>query len=359
MQNIKNREIWVDNVKLTACIFVALGHFFQSMIPVNIISENNLYLWFNQTIYYFHVPLFFICSGYLYQKYNTINNFKSYKNNTFKKTLALGIPYFTFSIATWILKMIFSGSVNNKNNCGLLDTLFIHPTSAYWYLYALFFIFLITPTLKNKKSATIALTIAMLFKISTTFFNGFGVSPIDYILRNEIWFVIGMCLSVYGTQKLSEKIKYSTLVFTITIFIISSIIISHFKINNNMLSFVLGLIACFTIISFNIIKFRNNQQGKILGFLTKYTMPIYLMHTLFAAALRSLLFKLNIQTPIIHIILGIAISFIGPIVAAMIMKKQNVLNFSFILQNLLKLKIQNNRLVRMSVNNKTLILKQL
>ena len=126
-----------------------------------------------------------------------------------------------------------------------------------------------------------------------------------------------------------------------------------------MLSFVLGLIACFTIISFNIIKFRNNQQGKILGFLTKYTMPIYLMHTLFAAALRSLLFKLNIQTPIIHIILGIAISFIGPIVAAMIMKKQNVLNFSFILQNLLKLKIQNNRLVRMSVNNKTLILKQL
>ena len=61
----KKRDYWVDNVKVLACILVVLGHFFQSMVKADIIADNSLYQWFNTTIYYFHVPLFFICSGYL------------------------------------------------------------------------------------------------------------------------------------------------------------------------------------------------------------------------------------------------------------------------------------------------------
>jgi fucose 4-O-acetylase-like acetyltransferase len=104
------REIWVDNVKIIACILVVLGHFFQSMTKAQILSETDLYMWFNQTIYYFHVPLFFICSGYLYQKYSKVNSLTAWENNILKKTLALGVPYFVFSICTWCLKTIFSCS---------------------------------------------------------------------------------------------------------------------------------------------------------------------------------------------------------------------------------------------------------
>lgn len=56
-------------------------------------------------------------------------------------------------------------------------------------------------------------------------------------------------------------------------------------------------------------------------------MPIFLMHTLFAAPLRTVLFKLGIQNAVIHVILGIAISFIGPMIAAIIMKKSKWLEF--------------------------------
>ena len=69
---VKTREKWVDDVKVIACILVVLGHFFQSMVKASIMPENDLYKWFNITIYYFHVPLFFICSGYLYQKYSKV-----------------------------------------------------------------------------------------------------------------------------------------------------------------------------------------------------------------------------------------------------------------------------------------------
>ena len=76
---VRTREKWVDDVKVIACILVVLGYFFQSMTKANILPENDLYKWFNTTIYYFHVPLFFICSGYLYQKYSKVNDFKSWK----------------------------------------------------------------------------------------------------------------------------------------------------------------------------------------------------------------------------------------------------------------------------------------
>ena len=55
---IRKREKWVDDVKVIACTLVVLGHFFQSMTKANILPGNDLYKWFNITIYYFHVPLF-------------------------------------------------------------------------------------------------------------------------------------------------------------------------------------------------------------------------------------------------------------------------------------------------------------
>ena len=142
---------------------VVLGHFFRSMTQANVLSANDLYQWFNQTIYYFHVPLFFICSGYLYQKLSVVNDVHSWGRNVLKKLLVLGIPYFTFSLVTWVLKTLFSSSVNNEIG-GLGDTLFLHPTSPYWYLYALFFLFLITPTFYNRSMAMIGLIIALAFK---------------------------------------------------------------------------------------------------------------------------------------------------------------------------------------------------
>ncbi len=160
---VKTREKWVDDIKVIACILVVLGHFFQSMTKASIMPENDLYKWFNTTIYYFHVPLFFICSGYLYQKYSKVNSLGRWRRNVAKKMLALGVPYATFTTATWVLKKVFSSSVNDQIG-GLGDTLFLHPTAPYWYLYALFFIFLVTPTFNSVKVAAAGLVVALTAK---------------------------------------------------------------------------------------------------------------------------------------------------------------------------------------------------
>ena len=318
---VRTREKWVDDVKVIACILVVLGHFFQSMTKANILPENDLYGWFNTTIYYFHVPLFFICSGYLYQKYSKVNSVGSWCKNVAKKALALGIPYATFTTATWVLKKVFSSSVNDQIG-SLGDTLLVHPTAPYWYLYALFFIFLVTSTFSSVKSAAVGLIVALAAKVLILTGRGYSVYAVSTVLSNEIWFVIGMSICSFNVQLKGRKIQGT--IFGL-LFVILSIVVYTAKISGSAISFAIGLLACVAVIM--MVAGFEEKFGRGMKLLAKYTMPIFLMHTLFAAPLRSILMKIGIENAVIHVVLGLVISFAGPIIAAWIMKKTKWLEF--------------------------------
>lgn len=318
---VRTREKWVDDVKVIACILVVLGHFFQSMTKANILPENDLYKWFNTTIYYFHVPLFFICSGYLYQKYSRVNDFKSWKRNVAKKAMALGVPYLTFSTATWVLKTVFSGSVNDQIG-GLWDTLLLHPASPYWYLYALFFIFLVTPTFSTTKMAVAGLAVAAVAKVYILRGGDTGIYAVSTVLINEIWFMLGMSICVFDVQIRGKKLQGTVIGL---LFLGLSVAVYMADTQNSAMSFVLGLLACAAVIL--LAAGFEERYGKMMGFLAKYTMPIFLMHTLFAAPTRAALLKVGVTNAAVHVALGLGIGFVGPIVAAWIMKKTKWLEF--------------------------------
>lgn len=109
------------------------------------------------------------------------------------------------------------------------------------------------------------------------------------------------------------------------LFIILSILIYKAGISGGLTSFVMGLLACVAVIL--IVVGFEEKFGRGMDFLAKYTMPIFLMHTLFAAPLRSVLLKMGITNAEVHIVLGLSISFAGPIIAVWIMKKTKWLVF--------------------------------
>lgn len=87
----------------------------------------------------------------------------------------------------------------------------------------------------------------------------------------------------------------------------------------------MGLLACVAVIM--MVAGFEEKLGRGMEFIAKYTMPIFLMHTLFAAPMRSVLLKLGITNAVAHIVLGVGISFAGPIIAAWIIKKTKWLEF--------------------------------
>lgn len=321
----KTRETWIDFVKIYACILVVLGHFFASMIDADIILTSTQFKWFNQTIYYFHVPLFFICSGFLYQNYHCVRSFSQWRINVLKKLLDLGIPYFVFSIATYLLKFAFSGFVNKKVD-DFLPTLFLHPLSPYWYLYALLIIFFVTFTISNKKEAMLFLVIALIMKI-VSFFIDVDIVLIKYLLENEIWFVIGMLFSVYDIPKILKKINFPICCIIGCLFIALTVVVYLLNYDYKAIDFLMGVLGCLSTLMFFIkVDERLSKVKWILNFI-KYSLPIFLMHTIFAAGFRSILVKIGVFNPFIHIAVGLTVSFVGPIIAAIVMSRLSFLEF--------------------------------
>lgn len=266
---IRKREKWVDDVKVIACILVVLGHFFQSMTKADILPIGHLYKWFNSTIYYFHVPLFFICSGYLYQKYNKVNSVECWLRNMAKKALALGVPYVTFTTATWVLKTVFSRNINDQIG-SFCDTLFLHPTAPYWYLYVLFFIFLVTPTFCGIKMAAAGLLVALVAKLLILTGGRYSIYAVSTVLSNEIWFVLGMSICAFDVQLKSKKIFG---IACCLLFVILSVIVYVLNVHVSAVSFVLGLIACTAVIL--LVVSYEEKISRVLDFLAKYTIPIF------------------------------------------------------------------------------------
>ena len=139
-------------MKLFACLLVVVGHLYMSMEAGGWIPGNAFYYCFPiQTVYTFHVPLFFVCSGYLYQRKKVEHSFRLHLQNIKMKFINLGVPYFVFSLVTLILKNVFSDTVNNQAP-PIIRTLFVEPIAPYWYLYTLFFIFCVIPRQRKKEN---------------------------------------------------------------------------------------------------------------------------------------------------------------------------------------------------------------
>lgn len=142
------------------------------------------------------------------------------------------------------------------------------------------------------------------------------------VLANEIWFVLGMSVCAFNLQLKGKKRQGAIIGI---LFLGLSVAVYMVNIHNSAVSFALGSMACAAVILLAI-DFEE-KSGKVMSFLAKYTMPIFLMHTLFAAPLRSVLLKIGISNAVLHVLLGLGISFVGPIIAAWVMKKTKWLEF--------------------------------
>ncbi len=325
---VKTRYYFIDNLKIASCILVVLGHFFMSMTASDIMPVSSVYNIVMQAVYTFHVPLFFVCSGFLYQKSNRVHGFKPYLKNISNKLLNLGVPYFTFTIATYVIKLFFEDSVTTQN-ADFFQTLFVNPSAPYWYLYALFIFFLIIPCVNSKKQAWILFAVSVVFKIiyNICYIKMF-VPPyiITSILGRMIWFAGGMLLSFYMDKVSSMRFFRPFSFALIAAGTVLSVAFFRQTSNSEVIKTVIGILftagSVFASVAFEIPKTRNLSKK-----LTPYFMPVFLMHTIFAAGVRIVLIHLGMDNIFMHLILGIPAGFLIPAAVYKVCEKLPVFMF--------------------------------
>ena len=315
------RETWVDVAKVLSCVLVALGHFYQSMVKANILDSTTVYIWFNRTIYYFHVPLFFLCSGYLYQQGKPVKTVDDWKRNVLKTLVTLGIPFVVFTSASWLLKTVFAGGAIQTGD--LLQELFVKPAAPYWYLYILFFAFLVSPTINNGTAAWVIMGLAMATKGVALFAGNVGIYALDTLFDYWFWFVLGMLLSFVKAPKVLRKHKAAQLfgLVLLILFGAGSVALITRNVNTGIVGFIFGVLGCSAVVILAIGAKFTDSTKKVIRWMSDYTMPVYLMHTIFITVLRNVLLKAGITDAAVHIAAGLVVTFAGPVLVGFILKK--------------------------------------
>lgn len=301
---------------------VVLGHFTQSMVKSGFMTSSLLYDWFQMTIYTFHVPLFFICSGYLYQRYSRVDSLAAWGLNVRKKALALGVPYVFFTCVTLAMKAL-AGDMANVAGGGVVNTLFLNPAAPYWYLYALFFMFLVVPTPATKRGVATVVGMALALKFAWLAFGSIsGPYALRIVCINLIWFAAGMGIAYFG---LVARLSVKTVAVG-ALFLPLSVLVYTCELGD-WAQFIIGVLACLCFISIAVVYGAAWSRPSAFARCANWTMPVFLMHTIFAAGLRVVLLKLGVASAALHIPLGLIVGFVGPVLAMLIMERLKPLDF--------------------------------
>ena len=321
----KKRESWIDYTKLFACLLIVIGHLLQGLNKANITWNENFYYYIDKFIYIFHMPLFMCLSGYLYIKYTEINNKKDYVEFIKKKLLNLGIPYVIFYLAYVAINMFFSKSVNSQKGIQDILNILTNPIAPFWFLYVLFFIFLFIPIIeyKAKNKTKILIPIFIIFHIFSIFF-----SVHIYAINNFMYYIFYFYIGILFINNRLDKINSKKIVINIILFFIFSIFycyiyskeIFKYKIMD-LIKFPLSTYGVF--VSIIVFKkfYKKLENNRVCKYISKYTFPIYLMHTTFSAGIRIALLKIGINNFYIQFLFGIIFGVIGPIIVAKLLEK--------------------------------------
>ena len=308
-----SRVVWVDAVKLFACFLVVFGHLYMSMASSGLLRASSP--WYQlpiQTIYTFHVPLFFVCSGFLYQFNKGGSTLEGHLRSLKGKALSLGVPYVVFSTLTLLLKNVFSSEVNNQAT-PFMRTMLFEPIAPYWYLYTLFLLFCLIPRLGNVKSIVKLFVAAFAIKLIYVFCPLCWSFPdlVQKIAACGVWFAFGMLLSddVVRGRILNTNVAVIAAIMALVISF------NNYSVENTNrgLQFLIAALFVYSIITLAVNAKELQKYASFFSNMGRFFMPVYVLHTICAAGIRSILLKLGIDSLCINMIIGLVISIAAPI----------------------------------------------
>ncbi|BAK55826.1 acyltransferase/acetyltransferase [Candidatus Arthromitus sp. SFB-mouse-Japan] len=318
---------------------VVLGHSFPYIKDIN----TPIYNYIHSLIYSFHMPLFFMISGFFANKLFKIKSLKDFKSFILSKFKKLLIPYFIISTLTIPIKLILNKFSERPLVLSetIKDILFFpwnNPIIFFWFIYVLFFMFLFAPVL-IKINKYLVLTILLAMSILTI--DNIEFLAISTILKYYIFFFIGLYIYPvymnYRNKILNINLKqYRNILFILIPLIL---FLLNFNIDYNSLNVfykyltnilfilksLLGIYVSF-IICILLYKFRHIKLvSNTFDTLNKYSFDIYLLSWFPQIFTRILLLQLLNLNYNLVVIISFLIGFSPIIVSKFILRKSNIL----------------------------------
>lgn len=309
------RLAWADIARGIGIVLVVYGHVLRGIHDADIGLNENFFFYSDTFVYGFHMPLFFLLSGLFVSSWES----KPFAAAAGKKIHQLLLPYLIWSLLQGSVMIVLSGATNSSTLTwsGLPANIGWSPIGQFWFLYALFFMFILYYVLNKFLPKPVMLLVGL------AVFAAMPLLELNWIVEkfgsHFVYFLAGACLARYKAI-VPRLFKPAALYASSAAFILVNAL--YLWAANRFYDApgfqYLGLAAAAAGVAFVIALSYRLQAVKGTTWLKSLglsSMSIYLVHILAASGTRIVLDKgLHIGDPAAHIVLGTIMGIAVPLV---------------------------------------------
>lgn len=289
------RVAFIDIAKGLLIILVVFGHAWRAVFNNGILQNAQTYHFVDDWIYAFHMPAFFFLSGLfaLKAKQQPFGHFIG------KKLRTIVYPYFLWSILQSVTQLIMSGSTTRTISVPDILKIPIAPVMQFWFLYALFFVFLFFILMRQLTASPAIFFIwgLLLFVMAKS-----GYIPlllaIIYLTNYFIYFGAGIFFANSVMSDKWSKVDGRYLLGILLVVLLLAGVVPWVKttLAPDIFAWLAPAWASPGVILTLILAFYtqtvSTQATKTLALLGKHSLEIFVMHTICSAGFRIVTSKL-------------------------------------------------------------------
>ena len=313
------RVIWVDTAKGFGIVLVVFGHVLRGLVSANIMTWTPTAQFADAWIYAFHMPLFFFLSGlFLFR-----STFKAWPMLIWDRFRTIAYPYFIWSVVIVVIKTPLGPIVNSPRDLSEIPLILYEPIEQFWFLYVLFLLVIVTGSLmKLGVNVWLNLLFAALLYPGILPIPFFKWVPLDQIRFFAIFLALGTVLGRYGAVEMLLRIPGRLLVLMVALGLAVSSLPAWLDIRHQYpLQFVAAVSGTAAIVALAIL-LDKSRWNAAMQFLGRYTLEIFVAHTIVSAALRIALQRFtDVKSPAIYLLVGTAAGLTIPILLAIALRR--------------------------------------
>ena len=321
---MQKKVTWIEYAKAIGIILVVYGHVARGVYTAGLPIDENLFQIVDRVIYSFHMPLFFFLSGLF-----LITSLKKWgrKNFVLIKASTVAYPYLVWSILQGSIEVY----MNSYTNQGILFsdvlTLFYQPRAQFWFLYALFTIFVFSALLYQSYKDKVIMGIFVFSLIIYIFRHNIPtIYGLNFFTGYFVYFAFGAVCSKWIN---SDFLRSKTALFsTLILFVLGQyLFINYTQFSNDPLHNINQLILVLISIAFIMSLAKNLPETpmSLLLLIGQSSFSIYILHVIFGSGARIILVNIfNISSLPTHLIFGCMGAIFAPLAITIIINKYRI-----------------------------------
>jgi fucose 4-O-acetylase-like acetyltransferase len=315
---------WADTARGIGIILVVYGHVMVGLQASPVSFPNDLYRNCFQWIWSFHMHLFFFLAGFF--AYKSLEK-TTHREFIIRKFHTIAYPYLVWSAIQGLLQFISRNYTNSSISIYDIINIFYIPLPGqhFWFIYVLFIFFVSFAIFNRNKYGLLSLYI---ISVSLYFFPVHSnLRIIQKVNQFFLFFMLGVMYFQINGEKFIVHIKNNITVYKIFVIVMTYAGIYLFLTTQkdySTIRLLISLQGIFLILHLSLF-FEKYKKLCWLNFVGKYSLQIYLMHSIFLAASRIvLLYVFKIDALPIHIVSGTICGLMFPLIIGFYIKQYNV-----------------------------------